>query len=472
MNINNSQNYIKTIQNAKLADYGPIRGEIVILPYGVQIWKRIVTKLTHLLEETGHEQVYFPLLIPESFFEKEKQALPGFCPSNYTVTRTGNLELSSPLVIRPTSELMASYMFGKWINSYRDLPIKMFQWANVVRNEKATHPFIKGTEIQFLEGHTVHSTHKSAIKEIDKITDVFYRFFTDYLKLPIVFGEETATTKFAGSLFTRIFDTITPNGRALQLAAVYDLGQLFAKQFSITYRDADNKEKLSWTTDWGLGFRLIGALALIHSDDRGLRLPSTIAPYQVCIILLTSKGSLQGRINNKFESIRRELVNNGIRNNHIVQGQTHFGKLLKETEAKGIPITLLIGDDEVMNNYVTLIIRDKPSVRSIIKTDSPGLSKILLSKLDEYDASLYTSACKSFNEKRRICFSKEDLNDGLKDNWGYAPWCGKTACEKKVKESDLCIRMIVRDDGLVKPGTNCLFCEKKAKYKVIIAKKY
>lgn len=465
--------YLSIIKNAKLADYGPVHGGIIILPYGVQIWKRITIELSRILEKTGHEQVYFPLLIPENFFEKEKQWIPELCPRNYTITKVGNNKLNEPLVVRPTSELIASYMFAKWIGSFRDLPIKVFQWVNVVRSEMVTHPFIKGTEIQMLEGHTSHATHESAIKEIDAITDVFYHFFTDFLKIPVIFGEEVKSKRFPGSLSTRTFDTITPNGQALQLAAIYDLGQLFAEQFKIKYRDTDNIAKLCWTTDWGLGFRLIGALALIHSDERGLKLPSTIAPCQVYIILLTSQKSLREIIEGTGNKIRRILDNKQIRSKIITQGNDSLGKVIKETESFGIPISILIGDDEIKNNNITLVLREKALFENRIKIEIKDLVKVVLSSLKEHDALLLKNACDTIYSKQRICASKEEIDDCLiNNNWVYAPWCGEANCERKaIDELKYNIRMYNIDNNIKRKAT-CVFCNKPAKYKILIAHKF
>jgi len=464
--------YLDIIKKAKLAEYGPVHGSIVILPYGVQIWKRIVSELSSVLEKKDHEQIYFPLFIPESFFDREREYLPDLSPCNFTVTRVGENKLNETLVVRPTSELTASYMFAKWVNSFRDLPIKVFQWANIARYEKVTHPFIKGTEIQWLEGHTVHSSHESAIEEIDTITDVFYLFITDYLKIPILFGEETVTKKFVGSLFTRSFETITPNGKALQLAAIYDLGQLFANQFSVKYRDKDNTVKNCWTTDWGLGFRLIGALALIHGDSRGLRLPSTIAPYQAYIVALTTKKPSQDKTVYKCNEIKRLLDNNQIRCKIIEQGESHFSKIIQDAEIAGVPITMLIGDEEMKNNTVTLLRRDKRVGQNRFSINVQNLIEFIRSTLNEYDSVLYIEAYSTFNSNQVICDTTKDLDDCIENNWVIAPWCGSSECEANAIESKRNIRIIIKDDEFIKLKSKCIICGKKAVYKAFFAHNY
>ncbi|MEL7658021.1 MAG: aminoacyl--tRNA ligase-related protein, partial [Bacillota bacterium] len=278
-----SQWYSTIIQEAKIADYGPVHGSLVIRPYGFAIWNQLRDVLDQKLGASGHQQAYFPLLIPEKFIRDQSNYIENFAPRVLTVTKVSDRELAEPLVLRPTSETIVTHMFSKWIDSYRDLPLKLYQWSNIARWEERTRPLIKNVEILWLEGHTAHTTHQEALEEVIAITNLFKTFLTETLSIPVYSGIEPDGRRFAGSLDTYTVEALMPDGKVLQLAAAYDLGQKFSRAFRATFRDSDNLNHHCWTTNWGLGFRLIAASMLVHGDSDGLRLPPEIAPVQVLI---------------------------------------------------------------------------------------------------------------------------------------------------------------------------------------------
>lgn len=468
----NTEEYKRIMYDAELADYGPVHGNIVMLPYGMKLWKQIQAILSEMLDKSKHEQVLLPLLIPEHFIADEMEYIPGLKPKYFAVNRNGDSTLES-LAIRPTSETVACYMFSKWIDSYRKLPLRIYQWANIARWEANTQPFIKETEIQWLEGHTVHATHEDSVQEIKVIVDIFNVFLMEYLAIPIHIGTEPNSRKFLGSLATTTFETVTLVGRALQLAAVYDLGQIFTRHFDVKYRDKDNTDKICWMTDWGLGFRLIGALILLHSDERGLRLPVEIAPIQVAILELRSKRGKSFEIHSTahkiFELLERENIRVWIQD----VSEQRVGDAVLKCEQKGIPIIIPIGDEEIEKDLFALRRRDKEIKDNKVVTGMKDIVQVIKDTLKSISQNLYRQL--EEKQSKKIC-TYDDYDDMMKhidDNWIEAAWCGTPECEKEVvnREGQI-IRFFNEDSRFVKIHTNCIVCGRKARYKTIFAKNH
>ncbi|MDD2998282.1 MAG: proline--tRNA ligase, partial [Candidatus Riflebacteria bacterium] len=283
--------YTDVVLKAKMADYSPVKGCMVIRPYGYALWENIQKLLDVEFKRLGHQNAYFPLLIPESFLTKEAEHVEGFAPEVAWVTHGGHEELEERLAIRPTSEAIIGHMYSKWIESYRDLPVLINQWANVLRWEKVTRPFLRTTEFLWQEGHTAHRTHEEAQQEVMQMLKVYKDFVEGDLAIPLVTGEKSQKEKFAGALNTYTIEALMPDGQALQSGTSHDLGQNFAKAFNINFLDSDGQRKFAWTTSWGMSTRIIGAAIMVHGDDRGLRLPPRVAPMQAVVIPIVYKDS-------------------------------------------------------------------------------------------------------------------------------------------------------------------------------------
>ena len=469
----NKEEYRDVIIKTKLADYGPVHGNIVIMPYGMGIWNLMKDQLNAMLEKTGHHQIYFPMFMPKRFLDEEKEYVHGLSPRYYSVTEVGDKKLAEPLAIRPTSETLACFMFSKWINSYRDLPMKVFQWCNISRWEETTQPFIKETEIQWLEGHTVHATHDDAQTEIDLVVDIFKTFMETVLCLPVSIGLESENSKFVGSLSTTTFLTMTPDGRSLQIGAVYDLGRIFTKHFDVGYRDKNNVKEICWMTDWGLGFRLIGAVALLHGDGRGLRLPPAIAPVQVVLLLLNSSTCRDLEIAEYAETLSHKLKANGIRTEINAVGNRTVNRALSDWEAKGVPVIIPIGDVELRTEKLQLRRRDRaPRCNRILCAPDalPGTIKMLLQDIMN---TLYQDSLTIKQQHMLVCDSYNEMRSLLDCNWVYAGWCGNNECETQLVKTDgQILRWVEQDNDFVRKHHRCILCGMDARVKAVFAKKF
>ena len=428
--------YTTIIREAELVDYAPIRGCTVIRPYGYAIWELFKESLNNHLRRTGHQAAYFPLLIPERFVQEEAEYVDKLVlPRVLTVTQAGGQILQDPLVIRPTSETIVSYMFARWIRSYRDLPLKIYQWSNVARWESRTHPLLKAVEILWLEGHTAHATHREAIDEVDLIASLFVETLQECLAIPVIMGPEPEGRKFAGSVSTYSVETLMPNGKSLQVAAVYDLGQKFTRAFDVLYTDSENNLRCCWTTNWGLSVRVIGATVLIHGDDIGLRLPPKIAPIQVIILpVYTDDIEKTQYIANVCYRTRQELESVGIRAHIDERVAASLGKRIRQWEVKGVPIRIEIGVRELESELASVARRDTSNSKVRLSLSFESLPYRVNELLADIQNSLFDQALASQTQRTTNVSTYQSLKKVLETSWATAEWCGLSKCEQGIKE--------------------------------------
>jgi len=462
-----SQWYTDVILKADLVDYAPVRGCMVIKPYGYGIWENIQKELNRRFEETGHKNAYFPLLIPESLLKKEAEHVEGFAPEVAWVTQGGSEQLTERLVVRPTSETIICAMYSKWIQSYRDLPLLYNQWCNVVRWEKSTRPFLRTAEFLWQEGHTAHATEEEAQEETLRMLEVYREFAENVLAMPVVTGQKTEKEKFAGALRTYTMEALMQDGKALQAGTSHNLGQHFAKVFDIQYLDKDGQLKYVYQTSWGVSTRLIGGIIMVHGDERGLVLPPKVAPIQLVIvpIALHKEGVLD-----KAKEIYGQLKKAGIRVELDDRDTQSPGWKFNEWELKGVPIRLEIGPRDIENNQVVLVRRDNFEKSSV---SMDNLAETVIDMLDAVHNGLYQKALAMREEHTHVAHSLEEFVDALNNKKGFvkAMWCGNRECEDLVKEkTGATIRCIpFKQEAL---GDKCICCGEEAKHMVYFGLAY
>ena len=433
---NNAESILADIAiKAELADYSPVKGCMVIRPYGFAIWENIKSVLDQMIKDTGHENAYFPMLVPESFLQKEAEHVEGFAPECAVVTQAGGKELAEKFVIRPTSETIINHMFSKWINSYRDLPLKLNQWANVMRWELRTRLFLRTSEFLWQEGHTCHAEHQEAIDEVLQMIDVYKDLLENYLAVPVHIGQKTESEKFAGAVSTYSIEALMRDGKALQAGTSHDLGQNFAKAFDTTFTNKDNKLDHVWQSSWGVSTRLIGAIIMGHHDDIGLILPPQIAPYQVVIIPILKKNIDNSLALDKAYEIANLLKSRGIRVKVDSRDTISQGIKFNEYEQKGVPIRLVVGARDLENGVVEIHRRDICSKEKGISLD--GIDVYISRLLTEIQAGLLQRA-KDFRASRtKTVTNIDDLQavlEGEEAGFGRAMWNGDVELEKILKD--------------------------------------
>src|SRR6195256_249170 len=380
--------YLDVVRRAELADYSPVKGCMVIRPYGYAIWELIQQAFDREFKKTGHVNAYFPLFIPESLLNKEAEHVEGFAPQVAYVTHAGGEELEEKLVVRPTSEAIIGTMYAKWVQSWRDLPILINQWANIVRWEKVTRPFLRTTEFLWQEGHTAHETEAEAEDETLKILHLYKEMVETEMGVPVVEGRKSESEKFAGALRTYSIEALMGDGRALQAGTSHNLGQNFAKAFDVTFQARDKSVQHVWGTSWGVTTRLIGALIMTHGDDSGLILPPRVAPYQVVIVPIP-RGNWQETVLPKAREIQQQLVAGGIRVMLDDRDAYTPGWKFSEWELRGVPLRLEIGPKDIEKSTVLVARRDTREKQSIAME---GLPAQLLALLDQIQQSLFDRA--------------------------------------------------------------------------------
>src|SRR5215510_5114515 len=383
-----SQWYLDVVRRAELADYTPVKGCMAIRPYGYAIWEHIQQAFDREFKRTGHVNAYFPLFIPESFLNKEAEHVEGFAPQVAYVTHGGGEELAEKLVVRPTSEAIIGHMYSQWVHSWRDLPILINQWANVVRWEKVTRPFLRTTEFLWQEGHTAHETAEEAQAETMKILALYKEFAETELAMPVVDGPKSESEKFAGASRTYSIEALMRDGRALQAGTSHNLGQNFAKAFEIQFQGRDKTLQHAWTTSWGVSTRLVGALIMTHGDDSGLVLPPRIAPWQVVIVPIP-RGNWKETVLPTCERIRGELAAAGIRVRLDADESQTPGWKFAEWEMRGVPLRLEIGPKDIEKSQVLLARRD---TREKLPTPMDGLTARIVNLLDTIQTNLLARA--------------------------------------------------------------------------------
>jgi len=467
-NENYSQWYVDIVIQAKLADYAPVKGCMVIRPRGYALWERIQQGLDGMFKATGHQNAYFPLLIPEGFIKKEAEHVEGFSPELAVVTHAGGEALEEPLIIRPTSETIIWSMYQKWIQSYRDLPLLINQWANVLRWEKRTRLFLRTTEFLWQEGHTAHETAKEAEEEALRMLEVYRSFAEEYMAIPVFTGRKSDSEKFAGAVTTYAIEAMMLDKKALQAGTSHFLGQNFAKAFDVTFQNRQGSEEHVWATSWGVSTRLIGAIIMTHSDDRGLVLPPKLAPTEAVIIpIFQNKNKTE--VIAYAEEIRSELKTK-YRIEMDCDDNNSPGWKFAEWELAGVPIRIEVGPRDLQNGKAVLVRRDTGE-KSVV--DKGAISERISELLKEIQSSLYKKALAFREENTLEAESYSEFQEIFNGEGAFVStlWCGDPECEAKVKEdTKATIRVIPLNQKEVKG--NCLVCNAPAKYSVIFAKSY
>ncbi|MDA0771931.1 MAG: proline--tRNA ligase [Cyanobacteria bacterium] len=419
---------------AQLADYSPVKGCMVIRPYGYAIWERIKEILDKMIKDTGHENAYFPMLIPESFLQKEAEHVEGFAPECAVVTHAGGKELTERYVLRPTSETIINHMFSKWIESYRDLPMKLNQWANVVRWEMRTRLFMRTSEFLWQEGHTCHATWQEAQEETTTMLACYKTLLEKYLAVPVHTGKKTESERFAGAEATYTIEAMMRDGKALQAGTSHNLGQNFAKAFETQFTNDKNQLEYVYQTSWGVSTRLIGALVMGHHDDVGLILPPEIAPYQVVVIPILKKNQDNTAILEAAKTINSELQAEGIRTKLDDRLTISQGHKFNEYEQKGVPIRLVIGPRDLEEGKLEVHRRDIQSKEKDIPRD--GIASRLKDLLAQIQNQIWQRAIDFRTEHTTIVQSLEELEVALDKPGGFARamWNGDTELEKILKD--------------------------------------
>lgn len=440
--------------NAELADYSPVKGCMVIRPYGYAIWENIRNILDQMIKDTGHENAYFPMLVPESFLQKEAEHVEGFAPECAVVTHAGGKELQEKYVLRPTSETIINHMFAKWISSYRDLPLKINQWANVVRWEMRTRLFLRTSEFLWQEGHTCHSTWQEAQEEVLMMLGVYKTLLEEYLALPVYTGRKTESEKFAGAESTYTIEALMRDGKALQAGTSHHLGQNFAKAFDTKFTNESNQPEYAYQTSWGVSTRLVGAIVMGHHDDVGLVLPPKIAPYQVVIIPILKKGEANTEILGQAQRLASELKELGIRFKIDSRANISQGIKFNEYEQKGVPIRLVIGLRDLEESKVEIHRRDTKSKEKGIERN--GVAQYIHGVLEEIQNSLLQRALDFREQKSSYAKDLEELEHKLSTETGFirTMWNGDTRLEGILKDRFKATIRCIPDDKKLDPKTN------------------
>ncbi|CAH1193517.1 Proline--tRNA ligase [Paenibacillus auburnensis] len=461
--------YIDVIKKADLMDYSPVRGCIVFKPEGYEIWEHIQEEMNRRLKATGHRNAYFPVFIPESFFQKEKDHIEGFNPELPWVTEAGGDVLEERLAIRPTSETMFGHMYSKWIQSYRDLPVLINQWANVVRWEKRTLPFIRTTEFLWQEGHTAHETETEAREETMRMLENYRDFVESYLAIPVVTGQKTPSERFAGAVDTYSIEAMMKDGRAVQAATSHYLGTKFATAFDIQYLSRENSLEYVHTTSWGSTTRLIGSLIMVHGDDRGLALPPKVAPTQVIMIPIGPPKTREAVIG-RTDELFKQLKDAGVRVRVDDRADVTPGWKFNEYEMRGVPVRLELGPRD-MENGVCVLVSRITGEKKIVQQDN--LVEEIQAMLEQVHNEMFERALKFREDHFYSVDSLDEMKASMEEKRGFAlaGWCGTEECEDKVKEeTGAGSRNIPFNPAEQK--TTCICCGKPAQHTVVFAKAY
>lgn len=469
---NYSDWYIDIVLRAQLADYSPVKGCMVIRPRGYALWEKMQAALDAMFKATGHQNAYFPLLIPQSFLQKEAEHVEGFAPELAVVTHGGGEELEEPLVVRPTSETIIWSMYKKWIQSYRDLPVLMNQWANVMRWEKRTRLFLRTTEFLWQEGHTAHISEAEAREETLRMLEVYRTFAEEHMALPVLRGRKSESEKFAGAVETYSIEAMMQDKRALQAGTSHFLGQNFAKAFDVTYQTAEGGLDHVWATSWGVSTRLIGALVMAHSDDRGLVLPPKLAPTQAVVVPIfknQNRAEVVGFARKVFDRIRERLP-------AIIDDDDNNspGWKFSEYEMRGIPVRIEIGPRDMQADKVVMVRRDTGEKLPVPADEAvPRLHELL----SDIQRNLFDRA-KAFRDESTVEIAEyadfETLFAG-ESGGGFAdsPWCGESECEAAIKaDTKATIRVLPFGNESHAAGLKCVRCGKPARHRAVFAKAY
>jgi len=466
---NFSEWYNQLVLKAELADYAPVRGCMVVRPYGWTLWENIQQALDRRFKETGHVNAAFPLLIPKSFLEKEKEHVEGFSPELAVVTIGGGETLEEPLIIRPTSETIIGHMYSKWIKSYRDLPVLINQWGNVVRWEMRTRLFLRTLEFYWQEGHTAHATSQEAEEETIRMLNVYADFAINEAAVPVIPGLKSDQEKFAGAVRSYTIEAMMGDTRALQSGTSHFLGQNFAHAFDIQFLDWNNELQLAWTTSWGLSTRFVGAIIMTHGDDQGLVLPPKLAPIQVVIVPIHKNDAEKSAVLEVVERLRQEL--RGFRIKVDDRSEVTPGFKFNDWEMRGVPLRIEIGPKDVEKGSVALARRDLPGKAGKSFVPQQGLSIQVEQTLGQIHKSMFERALAFRQGNTHDPQSYDELLQVVQTGWALSWWCESAECEAKVKEAS---KATTRCIPLDQPGGEgrCIVCGEPARRKVYFARAY
>lgn len=461
-----AQWYTDVVLKTELVDYGPVKGTMVIRPYGYAIWENIQREMDARFKATGHENAYFPMLIPYSYLMKEAEHVEGFAPEVALVTHVGDTPLAEKLVIRPTSETIICQMYSKWVQSYRDLPMLINQWANVVRWEKTTRPFLRTSEFLWQEGHTLHATPEEAQEETLKMLHVYEEFAKNVLAMPVLIGQKSEKEKFAGAQATYSMEAMMHDGKSLQAGTTHYFGTNFSEAFDIKFLDKDGTHKNPYQTSWGTSTRMIGAVIMTHGDQRGLCLPPYVAPVQAVIIPIAAH---KGGVMEKAEEIYNALKAAGFRVK-LDDSDNSPGWKFNEYEMKGVPVRIEIGPRDIENGVVTYARRDKTGEKFTLAID--GIEKEMPELLQSINENMYKKALDHLNSHIKVVHNTDELRDAVDSgNFGLGMWCGCRECEDKLKaDMQVTTRNMPFDQTPV--GDKCVVCGKPAKKKIYFGRAY
>jgi prolyl-tRNA synthetase len=478
-----SQWYNELVQNADLAENSGVRGCMVIKPYGFAIWEKMQAELDRMFKETGHENAYFPLFIPKSYFSKEASHVDGFAKECAVVThyRLKNdpdgkgvivdpeAKLEEELIVRPTSETIIWDTYRKWIQSYRDLPILVNQWANVVRWEMRTRLFLRTAEFLWQEGHTAHATKEEAISETKQMINVYAKFAESFMAMPVVIGTKTESERFAGALETYCIESLMQDGKALQAGTSHFLGQNFAKAFDVKFATKEGKQDYVWATSWGVSTRLMGALIMTHSDDAGLVLPPKLAPYQVVIVPIYKGEEQLEAVSEVALKVKKELESLGVSVKFDNRDTHKPGWKFAEYELKGVPLRLALGNRDLENGTIEVARRDTMEKETLQISD---IGNKVVHLLDNIQENLFTKA-NSFREENTFSANTYDEFKALIEKGGfvYAHWDGRSETEEKIKKETKATIRCIPESRKFEEGT-CIYSGEKSTKRVLFAKAY
>ena len=465
-----SEWYTQVVLKAELADYAPVKGLIVLRPNGYAIWESIKESIDKKLKDTGHRNGFLPVLIPESLLGKEKEHFAGFNPEVFWVTHSGESEIGDRLALRPTSETLAYSLYSKWIQSWRDLPLKINFWNSALRAEiKATKPFIRTSEFLWQEGHTVHAAKEEAEEEVFQILEIYKNTVEKELAIPVIIGKKSDKEKFVGAVYTTTMEAMMPDGKALQMGTSHFLGQNFSKPFEVKYLDKNNAETYAWQTSWGVSWRLVGATIMVHGDDKGLVLPPKIAPIQIVIVPIYYSEKDSQSVRSKADEIETILKKKGIRVHVDRRDELTPGFKYNEWELKGVPLRIEIGPKDLEKSKVTVAKRHNRQ-----KSDLPfeQIDSKIEQILQDIQDEMFESAKKILVERTLKETEYSAFRAAIeKGSFVDAPWCGKRTCEEKIKEETMAdIRVIPL--GNKKEEQKCVYCSEMGATNVIFGRAY
>ena len=466
---NFSEWYNQLVLKSELADYAPVRGCMIVRPYGWALWENLQGALDRRFKATGHVNAAFPMLIPKSFLEREKDHVEGFSPQLAVVTIGGGEVLEEPLVVRPTSETIIGHMYAKWIKSYRDLPVLINLWNSVLRWEIRTKLFLRTSEFFWQEGHTAHATEKEAVHETLQMLDIYADVAENEAAIPVVRGRKSESEKFAGAKESYSIEAMMGDTRALQAATSHNLGQNFARAFEIRYLDQDNQQQYCWTTSWGLSTRVIGAIIMVHGDDQGLILPPRLAPHQIVIVPIHRNDVERSAVQEAVARVARQLADYRVRVDDR-DGLTP-GFKFNDAEMRGVPLRVEIGPKDVAQGTVTLARRDRPGKEGKSVVPQEALERRVGEVLDDIHRSLLERARTFQKENTHEPRTYDEFKEIVQGGWALAWWCGEAECEATVKEETKAATRCIPLDQEEGAGV-CIHCGKPAHERALWARSY